>query len=97
MRKIIKKGLASIYTDVPTLRPGTIEAYALAFVSAEVATVVRLAIDPYVMGAEWLTFFPGKRGKTRGGTIIRFPRRRESDSLWGCRLPKISMAFQTPI
>jgi hypothetical protein len=47
MRKIIMKGLASIYTDVPTLRPGTIEAYALAFVSAGVATVVRLAIDPF--------------------------------------------------
>jgi hypothetical protein len=41
MRKIIMKGLASIYTDVPTLRPGTIEAYALAFVSAGVATVMR--------------------------------------------------------
>ena len=29
MRQIITKGLASIYTDVPTLRPGTLEAYAL--------------------------------------------------------------------
>ena len=52
------KGLASIYTDVPTLRPGTVEAYALAFASTGVATVVRLAIDPYVMGAECLPFFP---------------------------------------
>jgi PAS domain S-box-containing protein len=58
MRQIITKGLASIYTDVPTLRPGSVEAYALAFVSAGVATVVRLAIDPYVMGAECLPFFP---------------------------------------
>src|SRR5262249_62412806 len=58
MRQIITKGLASIYTDVPTLRPGTVEAYALAFVSAGVATVMRLAIDPYVMGAECLPFFP---------------------------------------
>jgi PAS domain S-box-containing protein len=58
MRQIITKGLASIYTDVPTLRPGTIEAYALALASAGVATVVRLAIDPYVMGAECLPFFP---------------------------------------
>src|SRR3982074_2786084 len=35
-----------------------------------------------------------KRGKTRGvGMIIRFPRGRESDSLWGClRLPT-SMAL----
>jgi PAS domain S-box-containing protein len=58
MRQIISKGLASIYTDVPTLRPGTLEAYALAFASAGVATVVRLAIDPYVLGAECLPFFP---------------------------------------
>ncbi len=58
MRQIITKGLASIYTDVPTLRPGTVEAYALAFASTGVATVVRLAIDPYVMGAECLPFFP---------------------------------------
>ena len=58
MRQIITKGLASIYTDVPTLRPGTVEAYALAVASAGVATVVRLAIDPYVMGAECLPFFP---------------------------------------
>jgi hypothetical protein len=26
-----------------------------------------------------------KRGKTRGGMIIRFQRGRESDSLWACR------------
>jgi len=58
MRQIITKDLASIYTDVPTLRPGTVEVYALAFASAGVATVVRLAIDPYVMGAECLPFFP---------------------------------------
>jgi PAS domain-containing protein len=58
MGQIITKGLASIYTDVPTLRPGTIEAYALAFASAGVATIVRLVIDPYVMGADCLPFFP---------------------------------------
>src|SRR5215510_3468218 len=58
MRQIITKDLASIYTDVPTLRPGSVGAYALAFASAAVATVVRLAIDPYVMGAECLPFFP---------------------------------------
>jgi hypothetical protein len=58
MRQIITKDLASIYTDVPTLRPGTAGAYALAFASAGVAMVLRLAIDPYVMGAECLPFFP---------------------------------------
>jgi PAS domain S-box-containing protein len=58
MRQIVTEGLASIFTDVPTLRPGSVEAYALAFASAGVATVMRLAIDPYVMGAECLPFFP---------------------------------------
>jgi PAS domain S-box-containing protein len=58
MHQIITKDLASIYTDVPTLRPGTAGAYALSLASAGVATVVRLAIDPYVMGAECLPFFP---------------------------------------
>jgi len=58
VRQIITKGLASIYTDVPALPPGSVEAYALAFASAGVATVVRLAIDPYVMGADCLPFFP---------------------------------------
>jgi PAS domain S-box-containing protein len=57
MRQTIAKALA-IYTDVPTLRPGTVKAYAFAFVSAGVATAMRLAIDPYVMAAECVTFFP---------------------------------------
>ena len=46
---------------------------------------------------QWVMLPTGKRGKSRGGMIIRFPRRRESDSLWGCRRPKTSIAFQTPI
>src|ERR1700751_2792548 len=58
MRQIMTKDLASIYTDVPTLRPGTVGAYALSLASTGVATVVRLAIDPYVIGAECLPFFP---------------------------------------
>ncbi len=58
MRQIVTEGLASIFTDVPTLRPGSVAAYALAFASAGIATVMRLAIDPYVMGAECLPFFP---------------------------------------
>ena len=46
MRQIITKDLASIYTDFPTLRPGSVEAYALAFASAGVATVVQLEVAP---------------------------------------------------
>jgi hypothetical protein len=33
MREIIWKRLPSLYVDVPALRPGTVGAYALAFVS----------------------------------------------------------------
>src|SRR5271169_5597983 len=37
-----------------------------------------------------VTRIPGYRGKSRGiGMIIRFSRRRESDSLWACRRLRI--------
>jgi PAS domain S-box-containing protein len=46
------------YVDVPALRPGTVGAYALAFVFAVVATALRLFIDPYIEGAPFITYFP---------------------------------------
>jgi two-component sensor histidine kinase len=52
------QGPPLIYVDVPALRPGTVGAYAFAFVSAAVATALRLAIDPYVVGVQYVTFFP---------------------------------------
>jgi hypothetical protein len=36
------------------------------------------------------------RGKTRGGTIVRFTLRRESDSLRACRRPTILIACRMP-
>jgi PAS domain S-box-containing protein len=48
--------LASIYIDIPALRPGTIGAYAFAVLSAMAATVVRVAVDPYVLGTQYLVF-----------------------------------------
>jgi len=50
--------LPLIYVDVPALRPGTVGAYAFAFVSAGIAMALRLAIDPYVVGVQYVTFFP---------------------------------------
>jgi len=50
--------LASLFIDVPTLRPGTVGAYALALVSVGVATALRLALDPYVVGVQFITFGP---------------------------------------
>jgi putative tryptophan/tyrosine transport system substrate-binding protein len=38
----------------------------------------------------------GKRGKTRGGMILRFPGGRESDSFWECRGPGILTVCRTP-
>jgi Domain of unknown function (DUF4118) len=58
MRKIITKRLPSFYIDVPALRPGTFGAYAFAFVRVAVATALRLALDPYLVGAQFITFFP---------------------------------------
>jgi PAS domain S-box-containing protein len=57
MREINER-LASIYIDVPVLRPGTVGAYLLAFVSVGVATALRLAMDPYVEGLQFATFLP---------------------------------------
>jgi two-component sensor histidine kinase len=47
-----------IYVDVPALRPGTAGSFALAILSAGIATALRLAIDPYVPGEQFVTFFP---------------------------------------
>jgi PAS domain S-box-containing protein len=47
-----------IYINVPALRPGTFGAYALAFLSVEVATVLRLAVDPFIVGGLFVTFRP---------------------------------------
>jgi PAS domain S-box-containing protein len=53
----ITERLPSFYIDVPALRPGTVGAYALALASAGVATVLRLVLDPYVVGVPFITFF----------------------------------------
>jgi PAS domain S-box-containing protein len=55
MREFISR-LRIFYVDVPALRPGTIGAYLLSFVSVGVATALRLAIDPYVEGLQFATF-----------------------------------------
>jgi PAS domain S-box-containing protein len=58
VREIVGRRLRSLYVDIPALRSGTVGAYALACVSAGVATVLRMAVDPYVEGAQFITFFP---------------------------------------
>jgi PAS domain S-box-containing protein len=58
LREIVTKRLRSLYIDIPALRPGTVGAYALAFVAVGVATALRIALDPYVEGVQFITFFP---------------------------------------
>ena len=59
MRNQIAKTLRSlVYIDIPALRPGTLGAYALAVVSVGVATALRLALDPYLRGVQFITFVP---------------------------------------
>jgi PAS domain S-box-containing protein len=59
MRDNIAKTLRSLgYIDIPALRPGTVGAYTLAIVSVGVATALRVALDPYLLGAQFVTFYP---------------------------------------
>jgi K+-sensing histidine kinase KdpD len=53
LREIVAKKLRPLYIDIPSLRPGSVGAYALAIVAVMVATVLRLA----VAGAQFPTFF----------------------------------------
>jgi PAS domain S-box-containing protein len=50
--------LPLIYFNVPALRPGTRGGYALAVMSVGAGTVLRLAVDPYVTGVPFITFWP---------------------------------------
>src|SRR5258707_1085024 len=54
----MQKLLALIYIDVPALRPGTVGAYLLAFGSVGITTALRVAVDPYVGGVQFITFYP---------------------------------------
>jgi PAS domain S-box-containing protein len=47
-----------LYINVPALRPGTRGGYALAFVSVGPATLLRLAVDPFIIGGLFVTFWP---------------------------------------
>src|SRR5262245_11934324 len=44
--------------DVPALRPGTVGAYAFAFVCAAAATALRITIEPYLTGFQYISFVP---------------------------------------
>jgi hypothetical protein len=50
--------LTWLYVDIPALRPGTIGAYAFAFLWTVIATTLAVTIDPYVVGVPFVTFSP---------------------------------------
>lgn len=52
------KWLARVYIDIPWLRPGTAGAYALGCLCAAAAMALRIVIDPYVTGVQYITFYP---------------------------------------
>ena len=61
----------------------------LAFVTGKDSTIITERLQE-------LGYREGKRGKSRGGMILRFPRGRESDSFWECRRLPMLTAFRTP-
>jgi PAS domain S-box-containing protein len=58
------RGLTSIYIDIPALRPGTIGSYAFAVLCTLAAVTLRLAVDPHIIGAKYIVFFPAVSAAT---------------------------------
>jgi PAS domain S-box-containing protein len=58
------RGLTSIYVDIPALRPGTVGGYAFAVLCTLVALMLRFAIDPHVVGAQYIVFVPAVTAST---------------------------------
>jgi PAS domain S-box-containing protein len=56
MREFFTKGLDTLFVDVPSLRPWSVGAYALALVAVAIATALEAGIDRYVGGARYVTF-----------------------------------------
>src|SRR5215831_9022458 len=53
----VLRGMRRLF-DFSALRPGTVGAYAFAFLCAAIATALAVAIDPYVVGVPFVTFSP---------------------------------------
>ncbi|HEY0014557.1 MAG TPA: ATP-binding protein [Allosphingosinicella sp.] len=47
-----------LYIDLPVARPGSFNAYLIAIVVPGIATLLRIAIDPWVTGVQFITYFP---------------------------------------
>jgi len=71
------RGLTSIHIDIPALRPGTVGSYAFAVLCTLAALALRLAVDPHIVGAQYITFFPAVTASTLVSGVRRrlFPPR----------------------
>jgi hypothetical protein len=58
------RGLTSIYIDIPALRPETVGGYAFAVLCTLAALMLRFAIDPHVVGAQYIVFLPAVTAST---------------------------------
>jgi K+-sensing histidine kinase KdpD len=58
LENIAKTLRSLVCIDIPALRPGTLGAYAFAIVSVAVATALRLVLDLYLEGVQFITFVP---------------------------------------
>ena len=47
-----------LYIEIPAIRPGSLGAFGFSALLAAVATVLRIAIEPFVAGVQYITFFP---------------------------------------
>lgn len=47
-----------LYLELPLARPGSLNAYLLAILIAGLATLLRIALQPWVPGVHFLTYFP---------------------------------------
>jgi len=47
-----------LYVDLPPARPGSFNAYLIAILAPLLATLLRLALDPWVAGVQFITYFP---------------------------------------
>ncbi|HEX8192248.1 MAG TPA: DUF4118 domain-containing protein [Allosphingosinicella sp.] len=47
-----------LYIDLPVARPGSFNAYLIAVLVPGLATALRIAIDPWVSGVQFITYFP---------------------------------------
>ena len=50
--------LERLYIEVPAFKVGSTGAYVLPLLLTALATALRLAIDPYVTGVQYITYFP---------------------------------------